>query len=397
MRFLILLLLLCFSCPAYAADKKESLKEIEARMDAEKAKQAEIDSKMKNLEKDMKGLKTNLIKTTSQVQKSETEAGKLEDKLGELTSRKKDLTASLNSDRESLAELITALERIRRLPPEALIARPGAPLETAQASIVLGAIMPELNRRAEEFKIKLDELQELEEDISTNKDKLKSSAEKLKENQKKMELLVSERQDALKQTKSEYDDQEKEVANLSQKASDLKDLIAKIETQRAERAARRAKEKARTPDEPLEGKKRRNKVDEEKLGGSLASLGNARLPVSGPIAIKYGQPDDLGASSEGLHINSRAGAVVVSPMSGVVRYAGPFKSYGSIVLIEHKNNYHSLIAGLGRIDTVVGQSVDAGEPIGTLGGTRGSTPSLYYELRYNGQPINPARKFGGLG
>lgn len=389
MRFILLILLLCFSTPAFTADKKETLKDIENRMATEKAKQDEIDSKMKNLESDMKGLKTDLIKTTSLVQKNESEAGKLENKLGELTSHRQKLTSDLNSDRKSLAELITALERIRRLPPEALIARPGAPLETAQASIVLGAIMPELNKRAEAFKNKLDELQEIEDDISTNKNKLKSSAEKLKENKKKMELLVSERQDALKQTKSEYEDQQNEVAALSRKASDLKDLIAKIETQRAARKAA----KARSKDEPVEGKKRRNKVDEEKLGGSLASLGNARLPVSGPIAIKYGQPDDIGASSEGLHINSRSGSVVVAPMKGVVRYAGPFKSYGSIVLIEHKNNYHSLIAGLGRIDTVVGQSVDAGEPLGTLG----STPSLYYELRYNGQPINPARKFGGLG
>lgn len=388
MKFLFLLLILCFTSPSFAASKHESLEQIEKRMAAEKAKQDEINHKMKDLESDMKGLKTDLIKTTGLVQKNEQKANELENKLSTLTERKQELTKNLEADRQSLAELITALERIRRLPPEALIARPGAPLETAQASIVLGAIMPELNKRAEEFKTKLDELQDVEEDLATNKDKLKSNADKLKENQKKMEGLMAERKTAIEQTKSEYDEQEKEVANLSQKASDLKDLIAKIESQRIERARKRALAQKKSAEEPVEGKKRKNKVDESQLGGTLATLGDARLPISGTIDIKYGQPDDFGASSEGLHIKSRSGAVVVSPMKGVVRYAGPFKSYGSIVLIEHKNNYHSLIAGLGRIDTVVGQSVDAGEPLGKLG----ANPSLYYELRFNGQPINPARK-----
>ena len=383
MRFLFIILLL-LSAPAFA-QSKETLKQIQSQVEAEQAKQEAIDAKMKNLDKDMKGLKTNLIETTDKVQKSEQEAGKLEDKLDDLSARKKDLTNNLEKDRQSLADLITALERIRRVPPEALIARPGAPLETAKASVVLGAIMPELNKRAEAFRTKLDELQNVEEDLSANKQKLKATAEKLKASKEKMERLMADRKDALDQAKSEFDEQEEQVAALSKKASDLKDLIAKIESERAKRKKRSS--------EPVEGKKRRNKVDEEKLGGTLAALGNARPPVAGTIAIKYGQPDNLGADSEGVHIKSRPGSVVVAPMKGVVRYAGPFKSYGSIVLIEHKNNYHSLIAGLGRIDTVVGQSVDAGEPLGTLG----STPSLYYELRYNGQPINPARKFASLG
>ncbi len=384
MRILLFILCLGLALPAYADNKKETLKQIEERVAAEKMKQDEIDQKMRSLQSDMKGLKTDLIRTTGLVQKNEKELGGLEKKMTDLGARKNGIIEQISADREALAELIVALERIRRLPPQALVARPGAPLETAQASVVLGAIMPDLNRRANDFRKKLEELQDVEDSLADNKEKLKSSSEKLKENKSRMENLMAERQDNLKSAKTEFDNQAKQVAALSQKASDLKDLIKKIETQQK-------KKRAKSEDAPATGKMRKNKVDESKLGSSLASLGDARMPVPGTIAIKYGQPDDIGASSEGLHINARKGSTVVAPMSGVVRYAGPFKSYGSIVLLEHKNNYHSLIAGLGRIDTVVGQSVDAGEPIGTLG----STPSLYYELRYNGQPINPARKFAG--
>jgi murein hydrolase activator len=85
-------------------------------------------------------------------------------------------------------------------------------------------------------------------------------------------------------------------------------------------------------------------------------------------------------------------------MGGVVRYAGYFKNYGQIIIVEHQKDYHSLIAGLARIDTVVGQSVAAGEPVGVLAksSSDGGKPTLYYELRLNGEPVNPARKFAGL-
>lgn len=399
MRIIFFILFVTLSLPAYAESKKESLKEIEAKVSAEKEKQADLDKKMKTLEKDMKGLKTDLIKTTGQVQKNEKELGTLEKKMVRLTDRKNEITDKLDQDKQSLADLIVALERIRRLPPQALIARPGAPLETAQAAVVLGAIMPDLNKRADEYRKNLEELQSIENDLASNKNKLEKSSEKLKSSQGKMEALVSERQDALKVTKNEFVEQEREVAALSRKAGDLKDLISKLEAQDAarKRAAKESRKKksstksTSTYNEEMEPRKK--KVDDSKLGISLASLGPSQLPVPGNVSIKYGQRDDIGAPSEGLHINARSGATVVAPMEGVVRYAGPFKSYGSIILIEHKNNYHSLIAGLGRIDTVVGQRLEAGEPVGSLS----PKASLYYELRYNGQPINPARKFAGLG
>jgi len=84
-----------------------------------------------------------------------------------------------------------------------------------------------------------------------------------------------------------------------------------------------------------------------------------------------------------MRIENRSGALVVSPKAGIVKYSGEFLKYGQIVLLEHGKNYHSLIAGLEKIDTVVGQKVSEGEPIANGG------KSVYYELRYNGQPVNP--------
>lgn len=423
MRALLFLSFLLISHPCLAESvtkTKTSLEDIEKKVAAEKAAQEKLGTQVQTIEKDLKGLKTELIQTTEKVQKNEKDMQSLEGKLSDLTAQKKKLTESLDTERQSLAGLIIAMERIKRVPPQALIARPGAPLETAQAAIVFKAIVPEINARAERLKDNLKELENVEADLKDNKQELDKTVEKLTGNREKMEGLLAARQDAFKETKAQYENQGQQVLALSRQASDLKDLIGKLEEENRRREAKRAEdrrkaeEKARKQEEAArkEALKKGEKSGEapkpyikpqpspamrETDTASLPALGNARPPLSGPVLVRYGQADKIGAKSEGVRIQGRKGAAVVAPIGGIVRYAGQFKSYGNIVLIEHKNNFHSLIAGLGRIDTVVGQSVDAGEPVGALGSGTSGAPVLYYELRYNGKPVNPARKVAELG
>ncbi|MCB9995716.1 MAG: peptidoglycan DD-metalloendopeptidase family protein [Rhodospirillales bacterium] len=130
----------------------------------------------------------------------------------------------------------------------------------------------------------------------------------------------------------------------------------------------------------------------------MPNKGTARLPVSGFITVGYGTTDEIGAYSQGIKLEARPGSLAVAPMGGIVRFAGQFKNYGNMVIIEHKNGYHSLIAGLHRIDAPVEGRINAGEPIGQLPLTssRGGRPALYYELRRNGQPVNPADMIADL-
>ena len=116
------------------------------------------------------------------------------------------------------------------------------------------------------------------------------------------------------------------------------------------------------------------------------------------IKTRYNEEDDFGAKSKGVSIEGYGGALIVAPMGGVIRFAGYFKNYGNMLIIEHKNGYHSLVAGLEKIDTVVDQSVVAGEPLGHLYQSKsGNPPTLYFELRHKGKAIDPARKFSDLG
>ena len=91
-----------------------------------------------------------------------------------------------------------------------------------------------------------------------------------------------------------------------------------------------------------------------------------------------------------MTIKARAGAHVIAPFDGTVLFAGPFKNYGQLLIIDNGNNYLTLLAGMERIDTNVGQEVLAGEPIGQM---KESNPDLYIEIRKDGQPVDPAPWF----
>jgi septal ring factor EnvC (AmiA/AmiB activator) len=96
-----------------------------------------------------------------------------------------------------------------------------------------------------------------------------------------------------------------------------------------------------------------------------------------------------GSVSQGIVLETAPEAQVVAPHDGQVVFRGPFRGYGEILIIEHRGGYHTLLAGLGRTDAVVGQWLLTGEPVGNMESPRVGKPRLYIELRRGGRPINP--------
>ena len=97
-----------------------------------------------------------------------------------------------------------------------------------------------------------------------------------------------------------------------------------------------------------------------------------------------------GAHAKGITITGRPAARVIAPFDGTVLFAGPFKDYGQLIILDHGDNYLTLLAGMDTINPVVGQQVLAGEPIGQV---KESKPNLYIEIRRDGQAIDPTSWF----
>src|SRR5205085_3653366 len=122
-------------------------------------------------------------------------------------------------------------------------------------------------------------------------------------------------------------------------------------------------------------------------------------PVNGATLKEFGEKDGLGAKTQGVSLSTRSGATVNSPADGWVVYAGPFRSYGQLLIINAGGGYHVLLAGMERSNVELGQFVLAGEPVAVMGDRRlasvGATdvgqaqPLLYVEFRKDGNSIDP--------
>ena len=126
--------------------------------------------------------------------------------------------------------------------------------------------------------------------------------------------------------------------------------------------------------------------------------GRLLRPVAGSVTHRFGQRHPDGLRNRGIVIAARDGTTVVSPYDGSVIYAGTFEGFGLILIIEHGQGYHTLLAGLGWLGLQAGQRVLGGEPVGAMPSRRGGgdSPELYMELRHNGDPIDPLPWIPGL-
>ena len=114
------------------------------------------------------------------------------------------------------------------------------------------------------------------------------------------------------------------------------------------------------------------------------------LPVTGRTVTGFGVVQ-RGATSRGVTLSPRPGAQVVAPGAGRVAFAGPYRGYGRIVIIEHANGWTSLVTGLARTDVEVGETLVGGSPLGIAAQAR---PEVTLELRRGGEPVNPLRFVG---
>jgi septal ring factor EnvC (AmiA/AmiB activator) len=211
-----------------------------------------------------------------------------------------------------------------------------------------------------------------------------------------MSLLIEERRKRQAETEKALEKERQRAIALARQADSLKDLIAKLEQDVAFSAA---------PGGPPDAKETRTNLTSLQNPGRLApavafasAKGALPLPVNGVRIRDFGAPDGLGGTEKGLWIASRAGAQVTAPCDGWVVYAGPFRSYGQLLILNAGGGYHVLLAGMERISADLGQFVLTGEPVAVMGGgpqsaaavaVGSSQPVLYVEFRKDGTPVDP--------
>ena len=391
-----------------AAGSPDAIKQREEELEATREQQrkaAELQQKLKAdiaaIGQDRSKLNQQLIDIATQVRTVETRIGETEAQLRPLDSREQQVRATLNSRRTEIVEVLAALQRAGRRTPPALLVRPEDALQSLRTAMLLGSVVPELRGRAEKLAADLGELVSLRQRIATKRDELARDRDRLKDNSVRLAALVEERQRKQSAIEKDVEAEGARAINLSRQVEGLQGLITKMEQDLKSAAKAAATASLQGAPAAPGGKPNLGALkDPARLTPAIAfasARGLFAFPVNGRKIREFGGSDGSGGVEKGISLTTKAGAQVTTPCDGWVVYAGPFRSYGQLLILNAGGGYHVLIAGMERISVNIGQFVLTGEPVATMGSTSqvasilattASQPVLYVEFRKDGTPIN---------
>ena len=378
---------------------KQRDQELQAARDAQK-KSIETEVALKHeidrIGADRRKLNQDLIDTAARLRSLEAQIPATEARLKPLDADEAAIRKSLDGRQAVIGEVLAALQRMGRHPPPALIATPEDALKSVRTAMVLGAVLPEMRHEVEALAGDLTQLLELRKKIAAERDLLKAQAASLDGERTRMTALVAERQKQQAEREKALEAERARATDLARNVDNLKDLIAKLEAS-LDPAIRESREAARSDSRPALSAFR----DPGRLTPAIAFAsmrGQVPIPVNGAKLKQFGAPDGNGGLEKGVSLATRAGAQITAPADGWVVYAGPFRSYGQLLILNVGGGYHVLLAGMDRISVDLGQFVLTGEPVAIMGNTShiasvlatGSTqPVLYIEFRKDGVPVDP--------
>lgn len=400
-------------------EAKQKLDQTEQKLQSSRAKAQGLSQDLAALAEERAKLNSELIEAGKRVQASEAKLSETEAKLAELTEQVNVIQSSITERKEAIVKMLSAMQRIGRTPPPALVTRRDDALAVVRSAMLLADVFPELKYQADNLSRELEGLVTLENGIRDQRDQEKREAERLASEQASVDRLLEEKRRATAQGEAELADIERATSDQAQTVTDLNELIERLDAQiakveiaqydaeiAAERAlrAREQQQALATPanESVVEIKPASTRVafaSPDRLKPALpfeAAKGTLRLPAQGRPVKRFGNADTGGSTLKGISLQTRGEARITAPADGWVVFAGEFRSYGQLLIINAGGGYHVLLAGMSRIDVSLGQFVLAGEPIAVMGNTAApsqgddsSRPVLYVEFRKDGRPIDP--------
>ncbi len=395
--------------------RAQSLKQIEESLAASAGNRAALETEIAAIGTDRTKLSSALLDAGRQAQATEDRMNRLEERLRALTDSDAAIRKSLIARRAVIAEILAALQRMGRRPPPAVLVRPEDVLAAIRTSMMLGAVVPELRGEADTLAGDLAELVRVRGLIAADREALKKDLAGWAAERQRLDALIATRRSRQAEIESSLTAERQKSLELGAQAKSLKDLVDRMEGELS--SARRAADAVRAAAE------REQRAIQEKFAAAGArdparlapkvkfaeARGDLPRPVSGALVRGFNQPDGQGGTTRGISLRTRGKAIVSSPADGWVSFAGPFRSYGRLLIINAGDGYYLLLAGMDQINVEVGQFVLAGEPVAVMGegsGTPASTPPtvtqaasqrdddrgdpvLYVEFRKDGGSIDP--------
>jgi septal ring factor EnvC (AmiA/AmiB activator) len=386
----------------------------EAKIDADQARELymrrklrleQIQAEQKEISKDQRTLAANrarmharLIETARALRLSEKRLTEIEEHLAQTRAKVKEQREKLDDKSAQMSALFVLMQSMSRQPPPVMITHSKDALKMIRSGMVLAAFYADVEKLASQIAAEVERLDQAQREAEQQEQRRKSEQAQNSRLKSQIDLLLIENSEQLELASENLENlKNANQINLTGLKS-LEEMLPALDAAAGKKAKTAGEDQVKgTGDASAPAKFASLQAGRMEPSIPFAnSQGLLPMPAQGRMLIKFGQAGSDGAASKGIHIETRPGAQVVSPCDGSILYAGPFRSYGQLLIIDPGGGYHVVIAGMDRIQVTRGQAVLAGEPVATMGadprsGEKTSArPILYVEFRRDQQSIDPA-------
>ncbi|MEM7620966.1 MAG: peptidoglycan DD-metalloendopeptidase family protein [Pseudomonadota bacterium] len=382
-------------------------------------KQDDISSNLSALQVEREKLNKLLIVTADRVKNSEVTLSKIEQKLVKLNVEKQQIRKKMAKRHGHMAAMLAIMQRMGRQPPPIMTTHRDDALKMVRSAMLLSSVFPQLKSKADKLANDLTQLVKVVAHTQEQAAQLRSETEKLTKKRQELAKLISSKKSRILSQQKELRIIRKAAERYANRAGSLRELVKKLDNEVSKKSTLGNYEKElaqgkiglKSKINPSTGKKIElvpkgenvkvtSLINPARIKPALSftnTKGLLPLPASGKRIKSFGTPNKYGGKAKGITFETRPKAQITSPSDGWIVYSGPFRSYGQLLIINAGGGYHILVAGMEKIDAIVGQFVLAGEPVATMGAKKVKSGQvsntygnrLYVEFRKDGKPIDP--------
>lgn len=365
------------------SEQQKALKEAKAQAQRARALSHQLDAKASQATAEADRLNARAAALAARIQESEADLRAGEARIAIINRMIAGQAAHLAEQQGPLIRLTAALQSLSRRPPALALIQPGTLTDTVHARAVFDHVLPVIRERTAAVREELQRLRMLRVVATKADEALRDGRKKLAGQRIELQKLEAQKRLSARGLSSNATLEAEKATAMGERARDIGELMKELET-----AGSLRDRLALLPGPEL------RPATPDKAGAPPVETGSAtpdeppayRLPVVGTLVTGMGEVSDSGVRSRGIGIAAQPGAQVVAPAQGRIAFAGPYRGFGQIVIIDHGAGWSTLITNLGRLSTQVGQQVEQGAPLGVA--SNGARPVITIELRRQGRPVD---------
>ena len=359
-----------------AADKRlikerKKLDNIQKSIKEEKREIKKASAKERDLLEELENIDALLRLRRSEVLKAERELAELEKRIETVQRRIQELEEEKKERKGGLKKRLRGLYKLGNVGPVNLLFSSASFLEFEKRYLFMQSVIENDALAIEKYISGINDLNDSYIEIDARRSEARDARLKLAEQKEKAQRQFNEKKRLIASIARSKALHEKKLAQLKAASARLEGLLSKLEDSLSVSGYIPYGE------------------------GRFSDLkGRLDLPFEGEVTAFFGKSKDLVFNTDiirkGIDIAAPLGSEVATIHDGKVVYAGSFKGYGNIVIIDHGESYYTLSANLSKILKQKGEVVSAGSVVALSGDTGSLTgPRLYFEIRYKGKPVDP--------